>query len=99
MRLTVWLLHTDPNYPAYKKLSVSTVVCYSPEKNIRYVTELTEHFIALHFVFNVFWDPGPVKIVSVIVIYTLELDILEYTYVIRNTSVYNFFHIFFLRIC
>jgi len=53
------------------------VVCYSPEKDIIYVTELMERFNVLHFVFNVFWDPSPVKIVSAIAIYTLELDILE----------------------
>jgi len=66
-----------PTYPAYKLLSVLTVVYYSPEKNIRYVTELRAHFIVLHFVFNVFWDPSPVKIVSAISIYILELEILE----------------------
>ena len=53
------------------------MVYYSPEKNIRYVTELRAHFIVLHFVLNVFWDPSPVKIVSAIAIYTLELEILE----------------------
>jgi len=41
------------------------------------VTELIEHFIALHFVINVSWDPSPVNIVSVIAIYALELDLLE----------------------
>jgi len=54
-------------YPAYKN-RVLTVVCYSPEKNVRYVTEFIEHFIVLHFVFNVFWDPSPLKTLSAIAI-------------------------------
>ena len=54
-------------YPSYKN-KVLIVVCYSPEKNIRYVTEFIEHFIVLHFVFNVFLDSSPVKIVSAIAI-------------------------------
>ena len=64
-------------YPAYKLLSVLTVAYYCPEKNIRYVTELIARFIVLHSVFNVFWDPSPVKTVSAIAIYTLESEILE----------------------
>ena len=71
---TVRLLHADPHLSCLQKLRVLTVVCYSPEKNIRYKTGLIEHFIVLHFVFNVFWDPSPVKIVSAIAIYTRDLQ-------------------------
>jgi len=56
---------------------VLTVVYYCPEKNIRYVTELIARFIVLHFVFDVFWDYSPVKIVSAIAIYTLQSEVLE----------------------
>jgi len=59
------------------ELSVLTVVYYCTEKNTRYVTQLITRFILLHFVFNVLWDPTPVKILSAIAIYTLELEILE----------------------
>jgi len=44
------------------------------------MTELKAHLIVLHFLFNMFWDPSMVKVVSAIAIYTLELQRTDISY-------------------